>query len=189
MVKLRKLFKIVNAIVTTLLYIALFFSLFIIVILKASGNEPHLFGYQIKVVQSGSMEPEIKTGSIIAVKTGGDMTRFKNGDVITFKTEDHILVTHRIVEVKENGKQYITKGDANHAIDYQPVIAENIVGEYTGVSIPYIGYVLSFFATREGAALVFILPGVVIFTYSIITISGTLRQMKRMIDKKSTGVE
>lgn len=40
-------------------------------IFRSFWGEPQVFGYQLKTVLSGSMEPEIKTGSIIAVKPGG----------------------------------------------------------------------------------------------------------------------
>ena len=60
---------------------------FIVISSKTSEGAPQILGYQLKTVLSGSMEPGIKTGSIIAVKAGGDMTRFQENDVITFVQE------------------------------------------------------------------------------------------------------
>src|SRR3989344_2965513 len=68
---------------------------------------------EIKIVQSGSMEPTIKTGSIVIIKPE---SLYKIGDIITFgkdsKTE--VPTTHRIVADKaEDGVIfYQTKGDA-----------------------------------------------------------------------------
>src|SRR5690606_41037002 len=108
-----------SRVITTLLTITLIFMIFVVISSKASGGEPEIFGYQLKTVLSGSMEPGIKTGSIIAVKPGGDMTRFKQDDVITFMEEDGKLITHRITEVIASGDSvmYRTKGDNNNAED------------------------------------------------------------------------
>ncbi len=153
-----------------LLAIILIFTVFLVVNSKLSGGNTTIFGYQIKSVLSGSMEPHIKTGSIIFIETGGDMSRFKEGDVITFFMDENVLITHRIEEVKNDGQVYITKGDANNGIDTEPVQVNNIVGEYTGVTIPYGGYILNFTNTREGAALILILPGILLLFYGIISI-------------------
>ncbi|MTH52385.1 signal peptidase I [Bacillus mangrovi] len=136
---------------------------------KASGGEPQIFGYQLKTVLSGSMEPGIMTGSVIAVKLGGDMTRFEKGDVITFWMDEYDLATHRITGKSESGGQtiYRTKGDNNEWEDAAPVSAENIVAQYTGFTVPYAGYISQFSRTKEGGALTAILPGIFLLIYSI----------------------
>ena len=60
------------------------------------------------VVLSGSMEPEIPTGSVVVVD--GRKKEWNPGDVITYR-RGNMVVTHRIVEKSEEG--YCTKGDAN----------------------------------------------------------------------------
>ena len=56
----------------------------------------------------------------------------KNGDIIAFRTSDNYVVTHRIVETKdENGKRYFTtKGDNNKSNDMDPVAFDKIEGVY-----------------------------------------------------------
>lgn len=162
-----------------LLTAVLILTMVLVVNSKMSEGNSTIFGYQINSVLSGSMEPGIKTGSVIFVKTGGDTTRFQEGDIVTFLTEEEVLVTHRIEEVNGEGQTYITKGDANDGVDREPVLAENIVGEYTGVTVPYAGYVVSFANTKEGAALLLILPGVLLMLYAFLTIWQTVR----MLDK------
>ena len=180
----KKTLKIISSLLSSLLLVVLLVTLLMVVITKASGNEASLFGYQIKTVLSGSMEPVFETGSIIAIKTGGDMTRFQEGDIITFQTEEEILVTHRVMEVNNQGQEYVMKGDANDGADMNPALSENIVGEYSGFTIPYVGYVMNFASTREGAALLLIVPGIFFIGYSVITIGRTLRHVKKMVDKK-----
>jgi signal peptidase len=189
MSKGKKVLKIMSNLLSSMLLVVLMVTLFMVVITKATGNEASLFGYQIKTVLSGSMEPSFETGSIIAIKTGGDMTRFQEGDIITFQAEEDILVTHRVIEVNNQGQEYITKGDANDGADMHPALSENIVGEYTGFTIPYAGYVMNFASTSEGAALLLIVPGIFFIGYSVFTISRTLRHVKQLVDKKEVNTD
>lgn len=168
--KKEKTMKWINNIVSGILMILLISLATVVVISKASGGEPQLFGYQIKTVLSGSMEPDIQTGSIIGVKLAEDKNDFKKGDVITFQEED-ILITHRITEVVESGDAilYRTKGDNNNAEDMNPVISENVVAQYTGFTVPYLGYFVNFSQSKNGALLLLI-PGFLLLIYSAYTI-------------------
>lgn len=168
--KKEKTMKWINNIVSGILMILLISVATVVVISKASGGEPQLFGYQIKTVLSGSMEPDIQTGSIIGVKLAEEKNDFKKGDVITFQEED-ILITHRITEVVESGDSvlYRTKGDNNNAEDMNPVISENIVAQYTGFTVPYLGYFVNFSQSKNGALLLLI-PGFLLLIYSAYTI-------------------
>ena len=59
-----------------------------------------LFGLDIYVVLSGSMEPAYQTGSVIYVKEA-DTDGLEAGDVITFYLNEDTIATHRIIEVVE----------------------------------------------------------------------------------------
>ncbi|WP_026569312.1 MULTISPECIES: signal peptidase I SipW [Sediminibacillus] len=168
-----------SRLVTFTLFATLLFMVFVVISSKASGGEPQVMGYQLKTVLSGSMEPGIKTGSVIAVKPGGDMTRFEKGDVITFQTEEELLITHRIVDVTTSGDNvlYETKGDNNDAADREPVLSQNVVGEYSGFTVPYVGYFISFAQSKEGSALLLILPGILLLGYAGFTIWQTISQL------------
>lgn len=170
--------KFISDVTTVLLFMLLCFTVFTVVSSKIVGSEPNIFGYQLKTVLSGSMEPEIQTGSIIAIKPSDDGTQYKRGDVITFTTKDDILITHRIVEVKGDGSQYITKGDNNDAPDLDPVLASQVVGEYTGFIIPYVGYLTIVTSSRLGAALLLVLPGLLLLGYAVVTIWRGLQRVE-----------
>lgn len=177
----QKIKKWISNITTTLLLVVLLGLIFIVISTKASGGEPQILGYQLKTVLSGSMEPGIKTGSIIAVKPGGDMTRFNEGDVITFMEKDNLIVTHRITEVINNGEKvmYKTKGDNNESGDMNPVLSENVLAVYTDFTIPYLGYFVDFAKSKAGSALLMILPGILLFGYSIFTIFQTVARLEK----------
>lgn len=176
--KTKKIMKLINSLVSGILMVLLIGVASVVVISKASGGEPQIFGYQLKTVLSGSMEPGIKTGSIIAVQKAEDKTNFIEGDVITFMEED-ILITHRITEVVKSGDNvlYRTKGDNNNAEDMNPVLSDNVVAEYTGFTLPYVGYFINFAQSKNGAFLLLI-PGFLLLIYSAFTIWRALSQIE-----------
>lgn len=119
--------KIVKILVWFLLLVLLTFNVYSFVMIKVLGNELAVIGGKALVeVISGSMEPTIKVGDMIIIDT--EAQNFKEKDIITFKDEVGSFVTHRIMEVKEEG--FVTKGDNNDSLDSDLVREENIVGRY-----------------------------------------------------------
>lgn len=189
----RTLKKWLSSAVTTLLFIILIFMVFAVISSKVSGGEPSIFGYQFKTVLSGSMEPTFQTGSIIAVKPVKNASKLIKGDVITYKTDKVTSVTHRIYEVKgaDSQPKYITKGDNNDSHDSKPVLPENVEAVYTGFTVPFIGYFMHYAQSKEGTALLVVLPGVLLIIYSVITIWKAFKEIdgrKRKEEASSTDV-
>ncbi|MBS2969628.1 signal peptidase I [Metabacillus sp. KIGAM252] len=123
------------------------------------GNTNQFLPFHLKNVLSGSMEPVFSTGSMILIKKLEAKEVLQKGEIITFKTKDEILITHRIHEVLNN-QTYRTKGDANDGIDRELVKRENIVGSYTGLTIPFAGYLFIYIQSNTSSFLVLlILPG------------------------------
>lgn len=106
------------------------------------GFVPRIFGVCPYVVLSGSMEPEITTGSIVYVDQRVDADMLHINDVITYEMGDGTPVTHRIVD--ETAFSVITKGDNNDGIDFAPVPRERILGKAV-YSIPGLGYLYDSF--------------------------------------------
>lgn len=102
------------------------------------------------IVLSGSMEPNIKTGSLCVVDTKAAFHEIKTGDVIAFETGSGSLVTHRAVAFRDGIIE--TKGDANAVTDGLTTSEANFRGR-TICSIPYLGYVLSWLRTGRGKVL------------------------------------
>ncbi|TFD97087.1 signal peptidase I SipW [Jeotgalibacillus sp. R-1-5s-1] len=177
--------KWIGRIFSALFYTGVLVMIAVIVFAKASGGEPELFGYQLKTVLSGSMEPGIQTGSVIAVKKAEDPMSFQPGDVITYLENENRVTTHRIVETVKSGQHvmYITKGDNNEEADSQPVLAENVLAAYTGVTVPYIGYGLNFLQTNNGALLL-IIPGILLLMYSIVTVWKAISGIQVAVKKE-----
>lgn len=101
---------------------------------------PMIFGYRPLVVLTGSMEPTIKTGSVLYYKKV-PQEELKVGDPITFKINNQV-VSHRINNII-NG-EYETKGDANDSPDPIKTKYQNILGKDAKITIPYAGYYVWF---------------------------------------------
>jgi len=116
--------------------------------------------YSVMVVKSGSMEPAIRTGSIVAVKPANE---YRIGDIITFRTGRDEPTTHRVVEVRnENGSEsYVTQGDANNAPDSDVVEQNQVVGKVL-FSVPYAGYAVDVARQPVGFLLIVVIPALII---------------------------
>jgi len=153
-------------------FIFLIALLLIVSILPISGN------IKVLTVVSGSMEPSIKTGSVVLVKPVSD---YKIGDVITFEqiSRTKAPITHRIYDIKITGSQpvYITKGDANNAPDEKERKKSEIIGKVI-FDIPYLGYAVNFAKKPIGFALIIIIPALVI-------IGDEIKKILKEIKKKN----
>ena len=149
-----KIFKIIYSIF--IVFIVAVALLLIVSVFPITGN------YKIIIVQSGSMEPAIRQGSVVIVKPASD---YKIGDVITFGpySKTKVPTTHRIYDIKVEGGQpvYITKGDVNNAPDSREIKKSDIVGKVL-FSVPYMGYAVEFAKKPIGFALIIIIPAAII---------------------------
>jgi signal peptidase I len=118
-----------------------FFS-FLFLLLLFSALDPWIHA---RVITSGSMEPTIRTGSMVIVIPQDE---YHQGDIISFIDPVIGRNDHRIVgEVSIDGVTYfITKGDAAKMPDRTPVPRDKIEGRIILI-FPYLGYVayLGFF--------------------------------------------
>lgn len=137
-----------------------------------------LSGYEIRIVQSGSMAPAITTGSVVVVQERG---RYKVGDVITFgdSSPGSLPTTHRVVsDIIVNGEMaYVTKGDANESEDIESVRRSEVRGAVL-FSIPYLGYILDFARQPLGFALIIGVPAFLIAFEEIGNIYATVKGRK-----------
>ena len=101
---------------------------------------PMIFGYKPLVVLTGSMEPTIKTGSILYFKQVPE-SELKVGDPITF-TLNGQYISHRIISIEN--REFETKGDNNDTPDPVKIRYSQIAGRDAKVVIPYIGYYVQF---------------------------------------------
>ncbi|GHH98289.1 signal peptidase I SipW [Neobacillus kokaensis] len=180
---MNSLKKWASRITSLLIYGFLLCMIVLVVSAKISGGTPKVFGYELMSVLSGSMEPSIKTGSIIAVKPISNVSQLKKGDVITFKAADSpdTLITHRIIEVQKvkDSLQFVTKGDNNDSKDSSAVTSDRVVAKYSGFTIPFLGQLFEFMQSKTGAIWLMIVPGVLLILYSIVNIWITISRFEK----------
>lgn len=136
---MRKIFKFTGGI---LLFAA--FALAILVFIST------FFGIDKYVVISGSMEPNIPTGSVAVVNQNILFDDVKNGDVIVFRYNDMNII-HRVVDetVIDGEKHLKTKGDANRSDDGYLTTANNYCGKALFHIPKVFGFMIDFFKMLE----------------------------------------
>ncbi len=122
----KNIFKRIKIIILTCVIVILLLSLF--------------FKITLLICMSGSMEKEIKTGSICVITKRVGYEDINVGDIVTF-TLGKQNVTHRVVEIKDDC--CITKGDNNEDVDSFVMTKDNFIGKEL-FEIPYIGYAAKF---------------------------------------------
>lgn len=148
-------------------------ALLLTTLFKIPGN------YQVKIVKSGSMEPAIKTGSVVVIKPS---TEYKIGDIITFGKDNkkNIPTSHRITATRmAQGKMlYTTKGDANNSADTKETSENEIIGKVV-FRLPYLGYVLDMAKRPIGFILLIGIPALAIVYDEVVKIWKEVRRIKR----------
>ncbi len=146
-----------------------------------------LFGVKspLAVVTSGSMNPTLKRGDLIFIYKV-PASDIKVGDIVVFRVPwSETPIVHRVVEIYNEGgvEVFITKGDNNPVPDPGYRTSKDIYGRVLEVDghpirIPVVGYVLLFFQTWEGRA-------IIITTIALLFTTDLIRASKG----RSTGQE
>ena len=105
---------------------------------------------------SGSMEDTLSVGDIVVIK---EAKTYSKNDIVSFR-EGNSVITHRIIDIADDG--FITKGDANNAVDSEVVKQENVIGKEILI-IPWIGYISIALKSPVGLILVLSICGLLYF--------------------------
>ena len=170
---------------------------------NSSGN---LFGFETRLVVSGSMEGDdefykdkgfsigkIKTGSLIFIESLPKDSKsetykikindIKIGDVLTFtpvSVGQDISITHRVISIEEKGttKYFTTKGDAPNITATETFPESNIIGKVTGQSY-FLGCFYTYFLNNKPlVATVILIPVVCIIGYETYKIIRIVQEDK-----------
>ena len=150
-----------NALKKTLEYLLYAVLVFMAVLVLASAL-PIPGGVKTFVVRSGSMEPKVKTGSVVVVWPKAE---YKIGDIVTFgpNTKKRAPTTHRIISQsgEPNKRFFLTKGDANNTPDIREISQKEIIGKVV-LTIPFFGYVVAAAQKPAGFAVIVGVPALLI---------------------------
>jgi len=120
--------------------------------------------WEITTVRTGSMEPAIPVGSVVALSPIEAET-VATGDVILYvpPTDPDIRVTHRVIEIvnRDGGLSFRTKGDANEDEDPYNIPAGNVISKVR-LCIPYLGYFANFAKSKTGFFTLSVIPGILL---------------------------
>ena len=100
---------------------------------KMTGELSFFFGYKPVYIESGSMEPSIRTGEVILIKKCS-YENISEGDILLFRTGQG-YAAHRFVGIDREAlmagqsSYLITKGDANSIEDPDRLDPEMIEGK------------------------------------------------------------
>ncbi|BDC71194.1 signal peptidase I [Prescottella equi] len=94
-----------------------------------------LFGVKPLIFRSGSMSPEITTGSL-ALSHNVPATELKVGDIISVENAQGTRITHRVHEIQQKSGDTVIvmlKGDANQDPDVEPYVITHADRVFTSV--------------------------------------------------------
>ena len=184
--KASRIKSIIKAVFNLLSYLILagltiFIVYMLVFMLKGmNGDEPPtVLDHQIYIVQSNSMSPTFKTGSLLIIKKV-DVTAIRENDIITFRrNRDNVATTHRVMRIlNDEGLQFVTRGDANNVDDPLPVSAEDVSGIVVA-SLPYIGYFIGFIRTKQGLLVCIIIPALILMIFQVLKLLKEEKKKER----------
>ena len=161
----RKVLRVLKRVALVLLLALLIPTMILSVYSKLTNGVAMIGGRGMIAVASGSMSQkhsdnyylsnynnQFDTYDIILleeVKSTADLQLY---DVIAFVNDEGVNIIHRIVdfEFTSNGLRYVTRGDSNNVNDtFKPSIAD-VIGEYNGTRISYLGVFVMFLQSYSG---------------------------------------
>ena len=162
---LRRIFKRVKQVVFWGLLAILVPFLLISVYSKVANGVAMINGHGMIAVASGSMSEKNSANPYLAnidnqfntydmimidkVEKTSDLALY---DVIAYVNDEGVNIIHRIVGYQQtsSGLRFITRGDSNNVDDEYKPSMDDVLGEYNGTRIPYVGVFLMFLQSYSG---------------------------------------
>jgi len=182
--KRPKKIKISNIIISAILLVIIAF----IVVLFAgriTKKTTFLFGYTMVWVMTGSMETEIPQQSYILVESVSP-EEVQVGDVIMFYSDDPALEgainTHRVIEILNDGFEFVTKGDNNPSADAYTAKSFKVIARYVCV-LPVMSTLMRLFLKPIGLLIVII---VVLLMTAFLFVPDFVKALKEVNTENET---
>lgn len=162
---LRRVFKKVKQVIFWVLLAILVPFLLISVYSKVANGVAMINGHGMIAVASGSMSEKNSANPYLAnidnqfntydmimidkVEKTSDLALY---DVIAYVNDEGVNIIHRIVGYQQtsSGLRFITRGDSNNVDDEYKPSMDDVLGEYNGTRIPYVGVFLMFLQSYSG---------------------------------------
>lgn len=132
--RMKMLIKAAGSVLFFIVVLLLSYTIIASSIARSKGEIPDILGFNIFVVESGSMEPTFNIGAIIICRKPKNPERLRVNDIVTFKSLTGAVVTHRIIEVVNNDKGYTaykTKGDnPRNSVDPELLTPDRVISVF-----------------------------------------------------------
>jgi signal peptidase len=155
-----------------LIYEKIIWALTIVLILAAViVSAPKVIGIYPYIILSASMEPTIRTGSLVYINTKDQ--QISVGDIVTFYMTDgsqQINVTHRVARITEEG--IVTKGDNNEVEDLNLLTPDRVIGKYA-FHIPGAGYLMARMTERTRLVVIIWMIALHVFGFALDALAET----------------
>jgi len=169
---MEKLIKVIKVLINTLMTLILIIGILFIFL--------YLIGIVPYVVETGSMRPVIKPGSLCFVNKHVSYYDIKENDIIAYTASTGDKITHRAIKITEEGIE--TKGDANERSDGISTTRDNYIGKNI-FSIPKLGYGVKLIQTTRGK-IILITIIIVILVLGFFTEDDKKKKIKKQNEKK-----
>ncbi|MCP8304781.1 MAG: signal peptidase I [archaeon] len=158
----KKLLKAVSYVAIILIVMG---AIFIVPRVALGTNTPFLS------VSGPSMEPTLNSGDYIIIYNKPFDELVEVSDIIVFHRPSNYddIIVHRINDttIHDGKRAIITKGDANSQTDFEywgwVVTEEDYIGTYTGIRVPYLGYLALLFPSPINYLLLVVILFVIFF--------------------------
>lgn len=177
---MMKVLKKIGSVLAGLLVAVELIAIIFIVVMRLSGGVPSLFGYNVYVIVSPSMEPEIKVGEII-ISREYDGELLSEGQVITYLGKEGDvkgkIVTHKVVSVTNNGETVVTKGVANK--DNDPAIGKSDILSVMVYKPFILGKIYSVISSTWGFILCILVPMILLIVSEIVNLVRDIKEEEK----------
>ena len=161
----RRIFRRVKQVLFWVLIAILVPFLLISVYSKVANGVAMINGHGMIAVASGSMseknsanpyleniDNQFDTYDMIMLKKVEKPSELQLYDVIAYVNDEGVNIIHRIVGFQQTsaGVRFITRGDSNNADDEYKPSMDDVLGEYTGNRVRYVGVFLMFLQSYSG---------------------------------------
>ena len=161
----RKVLKTVKRVICWVLIAIMVPFLLISVYSKVADGVAMVGGRGMIAVASGSMseknsansylaniDNQFNTYDMIMIQKVERQSELQLYDVIAYVNDEGVNIIHRIVGFQQtaSGLRFVTRGDSNNADDEYKPSMDDVLGEYTGKRIPYVGVFLMFLQSYSG---------------------------------------
>lgn len=170
----KKIFNFFLNLIIGIVFIFAFLFLTFSLLMKSNGGTFSFFGYEGRIVLSGSMVPTLPVNTLVMLNTLEDKSSYKIGDIVTFTENGNLtsdtIITHRIIDIDEiNGKIFYTlKGDAVEN-DTQYIPCDFVIGKVVGNSL-FFGRLFTFIQSKAGIIILIIIPSLAIAIFEFVRI-------------------